>query len=762
MKTYLLSLLLLLFSILLPYPTFTQSFTDISSAAGITAYHSNPQLMGGGVAVFDYDNDGFEDIYMTGGLELDKLYKNNGNGTFTDVLLTAGLFNLAFELTSGVVTGDIDNDGDRDLFVTSYVPAVGNFLYLNNGNGTFTEITSSAGITHQAWSLAASMGDYNLDGYLDIYVGNYVETPGGLYDGDSLVGFSHDCFANFLYLNNGDNTFTEVGDLVSVADTGCALATTFTDFDMDRDMDIYIANDFGEWIVPNQMYQNNAPTNSFDNVSTWTSLDIGLFGMGIAAGDYDEDGDWDYYISNLGDNALLERRECNTFADVAAERGVLNGFIGNERVTGWGTSFLDYDNDTDLDLCVVNGFIQAASFIKTVRFDPNKLYENDGSGNFTDVSTVAGVDDDRIGRGLATLDYDNDGDLDFLVSNVDSNNFNLSNAYLTLYRNNNTSGNWLKVKLQGVNANRDALGAQVRVVAGGRSFMREVDSGGGSHQCQHSSILHFGLGTYTFVDSVIVSWPGGCEQVMTLQPVNQLLNITENTSITCGAVSADIPCGRDVYEPNNTWQDAQDLPIIGTLGNAQICDEGDVDWYNVVVHADKPHVRFLLTNFPADFDLEIYDATQTLRAESKLLKRATEDIIWNNMSAGQYYVKVSGKGNDYHPCKGYTLRAQASSAAYADSAGVLIRFTNVEEPVFRQVEWVCYPNPTKGKAHIAIDAPQAFDGFYVLTDVRGVRLFEETLAIEAGRNTFTLPTDQLSPGVYFLRFNDKVQKLVIE
>ena len=530
-----------------------QTFTEVSQVSGIDHLCFSPTLIGGGCAFFDYDNDGHLDIYVTGGILRDKLYHNQGDGTFVETGIIAGLQKTGNMYTQGVVTGDINNNGYRDIFVTVwgfnhnfFIQPSSNLLFRNNGNGTFTDISASAGINDSAWSVSAAFGDYNLDGWLDIYVGNYVDSSGFINDSTGeTIGFSHKGSRNYLYINNGDGTFSEQSASLGVDQDGTALAVAFTDYDQDGDMDIFIANDFGEWVHPNVMLQNNYPLNSFTDVSQAANIDAAIYGMGIAIGDYDEDLDFDYYVTNLGRNVLHNNNGSGVFTDMTDSAGVTNTTVDSLLTTGWGAAFLDYDNDTYLDLFVANGAIPAADFIKTNERDPNKLYKNNMDGTFTDVSVLEGVSDSSVARGFAFGDYDNDGDNDLLivVTRRDTNN----NDHVLLFRNDLSNGNhWLKVKVQGVKANRDGFGSLVRVVSHGRSWIREID-GGSSHASQHSSIAHFGLGSYTTVDSVIVSWPGGGDQVITNLMADQQIHVIQDTGFIVVQTEAALCPGDSIF-----------------------------------------------------------------------------------------------------------------------------------------------------------------------------------------------------------------------
>lgn len=529
-KTFTLYLLF----VLLTFPlSFTSAqFTEVSLESGIAFQHTNAVMIGGGCAFFDYNNDGWLDIYLVGGNDNDGLFHNNGDGTFTNIAESAGLEAVSGFQTTGVITGDVDKDGYRDVFVMTW-DTQPNFLLHNNGDGTFTEIGEEAGIADQSFSMAASFGDFNLDGYLDLYVGNYVEQNGGYTEEN---GFAHICFPNFFYINQGDGTFEEVSEEYGIDDEGCALAVAFTDLDNDSDVDILLANDFGEWVEPNAAFQNQYPDNSFNRIGKQTDLDLEIYAMGIAIGDYNEDGFLDYYKTNIGHNPLMKNLGNLQFEEVAQISGVDNTYSGNDPETGnflfatsWGAAFFDYNNDTYLDLFVSNGHISAVDAIKNNENDPNKLYRNNqANGTFTDMSSIMGIANLDICRGMAVGDYDNDGDMDILVVAItDPSRPSTHEDHIMLFRNDNPPANWLKVELEGVTSNKEGIGSHIEVSVDGRTFIREID-GGSSHASHNSTIAHFGLGEYEMIDELKVKWLGGEEQVFTNIEANQLVRVKES------------------------------------------------------------------------------------------------------------------------------------------------------------------------------------------------------------------------------------------
>lgn len=555
-----------------------QTFTEVAIQSGIDHVYDPAAMMGGGAAFLDYNGDGWEDIYLTGGKSInDKLYENNQDGSFTDVSYKLNQFDTLSH-TSGVICGDIDNDDIPELFVYCTMPAefqfflpAPNYLLKLNEEGTYDEIAFASGIQDTMFTMGASFGDYNLDGFLDIYVVNYILEPMAYEDSLGNTVFDHICWENQLYKNNGDGTFTNVAQELGLADNGCALATAFTDLNNDHIPDIYLANDFGEFLQPNIAWINNHPNESFTDISVSSGLDIGFYAMGIAVGDYDEDLDLDYYVTNLGRNAFLQNDGFSNFTEIATETNTENTHTyddyGNQYLaTSWGCHFGDYDNDTDLDLFVTNGQVPAADFIATWFQDPNQLYRNNGDGTFTNIATEAGVDNKGISRGSAHGDYDNDGDLDILVTALVPDIYE-GDPKFKLYRNDlNNNYNWLKVKLKGTINNRDGFGSKVIAYADGRALLRESD-GGSSHTSHHSNIIHFGLGDIEEVDSIEVIWPGGDDQWLYNIDVNQLLWIEEDTSTVVGIEDFGLDGSVAVYPTLLDLDGRMEVRLEGNFGN---------------------------------------------------------------------------------------------------------------------------------------------------------------------------------------------------
>jgi hypothetical protein len=514
-----------------------QEFTRIEDEAGIDHRHLDEYIMGGGAAFFDSNNDGYIDIYITGGEERDKLYINNQNNTYTDVADSVGFLITAGVKTNGVCTGDIDNDGDRDVFVTTG-DGYGNLLFENQGDGTYLDISTDAGVAgNNVWSTSVTMGDYNNDGYLDIYVGNYV-TITGLPNIPFYEQLEEE-IPNYFYVNNGDNTFTESAFSLGIDFSGATLAVAFTDFDKDNDVDIYVANDFGGLFGANTLFRNDYPSNTFTDVSVATNTNASINAMGIAIGDYDEDLNLDYYISNMSNNVFYKNDGDNTYTNIAGstETGCSEG-------VSWGNFFFDYNNDTYPDLYVANGGVLMQDINRN---QTNALFTLDSDLDFSQNNYYSNLEDSAITRGSIFGDIDNDGDLDILDVNI---NDTLSDFNAHLLENNLAdSSAWLKIEVQGSTNNYDGYGTYIVVFDGGRTYIREID-GGSSYQSQNSSIAHFGLDDALVADSIIITWLGGDQQKLYDVASYQSIHIIEGVDYD---FSTNPLCVGDSLLINNSW-----------------------------------------------------------------------------------------------------------------------------------------------------------------------------------------------------------------
>ena len=534
----------------------TLHFTDQTQAAGIHFKHTNgaskqkylPETMGAGGLFFDYNNDGHLDIYLVNSGTLssdaqstrhvnhsDLLYRNNGDGTFTDVTVEAGLQqNQGYGM--GCLAADYDNDGDTDLYLTNFGK---NQLYRNNGDGTFTDVTSHAGVGDGSWSVSASFGDFNLDGYLDLYVANYL---------DYQLETAHACFLegvhiycgpheypgarDTLYRNNGNGTFTDVTAHVGLHNGGKGLGTLFTDYNSDGYPDIFVAND----AVPDFLYHNNGDGTFTDVAITagvaYNSEGRATASMGIATGDYDNDGLPDLFVTNfsLEINSLFQNESDGFYTMTTFETGLADPSFSQ---LGFGTQFLDADNDGTLELFVANGHVwdNVSKITPSLSYKQQcQIFGGIGTGQYRDLSETAGPFFKRpvVGRGVAIGDYNNDGAVDILVTCCGEAPALLRNDSQADTRRNN----WVKIRLVGTESNRDGIGAKVWVRTDKNTQFKEATCGG-SYASGSDSTLHFGIGTQEMIQSIKVKWQSGRSQTVdfsnTENPVNQVIRIIENS-----------------------------------------------------------------------------------------------------------------------------------------------------------------------------------------------------------------------------------------
>ncbi len=504
-------------------------FTDVTSAAGINhVFKVYEGMFGGGACVFDYNNDGWEDIYITGGMNDDQLYKNNGNGTFTNVFDKSGLTLTRDYVTQGVAGADINRDGFVDLLITTItsrkqkqtIPREINLLFLNNGNGTFKDVTKEYGLDQlYSFSTGANFGDINADGWPDIYVGNYFNQYEGKLSviNDYTVVGANQIAKGYLLLNENGKKFRDVYADYGLDYRGFGFGGIFTDYDNDGDQDLFVNHDFGYKRTPDMLLQNRYPKKSFKDVSKETAMDLKINSMGTAVGDYNNDGLMDYYMTNIRFNYFMVNQGAGKpFINKAKELGM--DFFA----ISWGANFADFDHDGDVDLFVANGDLNP-NCVAMADF----YFENDGK-KFQDKARAYGLADYGIGRGSVTFDYDKDGDLDLLVVNQESVLPNYPVSSITrLYRNDSAHGNWVQIALKGINAESHGIGSKIEVEAGGKKMIREIDGGGSSHISQNSVIAHFGLGNATKIDKITVYWTGGNKQTMNDVKINQQITITE-------------------------------------------------------------------------------------------------------------------------------------------------------------------------------------------------------------------------------------------
>lgn len=533
-------------------------FVDVAESAGLTKrmiYGGMDhityivELNGGGCAFLDYDNDGWMDIFIIGGRRLEgippgssnRLYHNNRDGTFTDVTEKAGLFDCGW--ACGVCVGDYNNDGFEDLFLTYYGQ---NKLYRNNGDGTFTDVTQKAGLLYPTtrFGSGATFFDYNRDGHLDLFVSNYVvidlanapkpslDVPNCNYEGvatncgpSGLPAPQH-----FLYRNNGDGTFTDVSKASGVAAMQGSYGFTALAFDADEDgwQDIFVACD----ATPSMLLMNNHD-GTFREEALVRGVALGpggdlMGGMGVASGDYDLDGHIDLVKTHFQNQAtgLYRNNGKAEFEDVTAATGLSM----ERRFISWGTALADFDNDGYPDILYVTGTVYPELekvYAKYPAHSPRILFRNQGNGKFVELGDEAGpaIAARHQSRGAAFGDFDNDGDIDVVIMN--------RNEPPSLLRNDAPSGNhWIKVRLEGTKSNRSALGSRVVVHYGGKVQAQCLTSQS-SFLSSNDPRLHFGLGKVATVD-VDVHWPTGAKESFKEIAADQLVTIREGQGIVKG------------------------------------------------------------------------------------------------------------------------------------------------------------------------------------------------------------------------------------
>ncbi len=517
-------------------------FTDVTAELGIECQHVNGESgkkyfiepIGSGVALFDFDNDADLDLYLVNGSDLpgmtssipptNCLYRNDG-GTFTDITTEASVGDMGYGL--GCCVGDYNNDGFTDLYVTNYGP---NVLYRNNGDGTFTDVTATADVDGDQFSSGCAFVDVDADGYLDLYVVNYVQFDPDTNPECNRQGIRTYCtpealpgVADVFYRNNGDGTFADVSKEVGVGTAnGKGLGVVCGDVDNDGDVDIFVAND----TTPNFLYLNerNGVEMTEDALFAGVALSEegrAYSGMGANLGDFDNDGYLDIVITNFQDqtNSLYHNAQSGFFTEMSFAKG-----IGERSLPylAWGVDFIDFNNDGWLDLFIANGHlddnIAEIDPIGTYA-QPNQLFLSDRGIRFSE-SPDAAIAQQKVSRGTAFGDIDSDGDIDIVISN-------LKDTPTVLRNNGDNASRWLTIKLIGTHCNRDAIGARVTIVSESLTQMREVKSGSG-YLSQNDLRLHFGLGATTSVDTLTVRWL--CGKVQTLQNIeaNQVLVISEN------------------------------------------------------------------------------------------------------------------------------------------------------------------------------------------------------------------------------------------
>jgi hypothetical protein len=522
-------------------------FTDVTMQAGIDfrytfgdyTYENILESSGSGITIFDYNNDGFMDLYMLNGTWLEgisdpagkvfkntsnKLYRNNGDGTFTEVSKETGVDDRYWGMAASAI--DYDNDGDEDLYVLNYGP---NVFYRNNGNGTFSDITESLGLRgpetlngFTKWSIDAAFWDFNRDNRMDVMVGNFLafdpsyispNTPELMPHPSEYMGQ-----ASMLYMQRPDGRFVDVTKEHGLffPDSKC-MGLTIYDYDNDGDLDIFQANDH----QLNFLFRND--NMQFVDVAIPAGVAANSHGVGTGSmhgsiGDVDGDGNIDLLVTDLSYGALYRNMGNGIFEDITEQSGVAGALAGKG---SWAGALFDYDNDGDLDIFSANGTAEE------LILQPPVLLENNGKGYFQNVGPDRGsyFSTNRSGRGAAIWDYDNDGDLDIIVSHVD-----LQFTAALLRNDGGNNNHWLGLKLEGKNGPASAIGARV-IVKSGRTQLVLINQWATSYLSNNDPRLHIGLGSNKYIDQIEIFWSNGNKEVYTNPPVDRYLKIIEGKGI---------------------------------------------------------------------------------------------------------------------------------------------------------------------------------------------------------------------------------------
>jgi enediyne biosynthesis protein E4 len=510
-------------------------FQEIEKEAGLHFKHSIGdndlnniiESVGGGAAFLDYDKDGFIDIYACSGTWLkgfskdempaeestNHLYRNMGDGTFTDVTKKAGVGGPWYSM--GVSVGDYNNDGFPDLYLSNYGQ---NVLLKNKGNGSFSDVTKHANVSGgNETTVGAVWLDYDNDGNLDLYVGNYLEFDPNykyFYAPDGFPGpMAYDAQPDVLYHNKGDGTFEDVTSAMGITDKdGRAMGVGAADYDADGYVDIFVANDH----TLNYLWHNEKGKRFVDlgtmSGTAFSQAGEATVSMSVDFADYNRDGLMDLFVSDDSYCSLYENLNHGIFAEKGNASGISTAAA---QFVGWSSSFVDYDNDGDQDIFKTNGAL------KHLYGQEDQLFENEGGGIFKDVSLDKGAYFQRelVGRGACLGDYDNDGDFDFFIVNLNDNAVFLRN-------NRGNQNNWLMLDLQGTSSNRDAIGAMVKVTADTLVQTAQKKSTTG-YLSQNDPRMHFGMAKFEKADKIEIKWPSGKTQVLENVKCNQILEVKE-------------------------------------------------------------------------------------------------------------------------------------------------------------------------------------------------------------------------------------------
>ncbi len=670
-----------------------QPFTDVTVEAGIVDPNDSSQPLchagieypgfnnyGTGAGWVDYDNDGYLDLYITNQEAANCMFHNNGDGTFTEVAASLGIQDTG-GTGSGVSFADYNNDGWNDFYLCN---GYGDRLFRNEGGTSFTDVTTEAGfdIDDERRSTTGTWGDYDNDGFLDLYVARHVP----IFDADPSANTQDQ-----LFHNDGDGTFTDVSDLLGIADLmGAGFIGGWFDFDHDGDPDIMLINDcpYGEITKPMQLFRNDGGT---DGINDWTFTEVAVTmgvdacenGMGLAIGDYNRDGWIDIYFSNWGACMFYENNE-GTFSDVTNDLGV-----GNQNGTfSWGTSFLDHNNDGWQDLFLVSGSLVDITVPQWYP-SPNYFYENNGDGTYSDISEAIEMEDITRGRNGPCADYDNDGDLDVFILNY--------HEPVYLRKNNNDSGyHWTKIELEGTTSNKNGIGSKIKLTTPDDVIQYFETRSGSNTGGGDALYAHFGLKDNTTISEIEVTWPSGTVQTETNLDVDQVIHLIE----------IDPP-----------------LPVELSYFSAIPNDQNVILSWRTESELDNKY-----------FMVQRSNDGRTFNNIGKVNGKGTSNLA----STYHFTDNKPNQGDNYYRLKQVDFDGASSFSQIAH-----IRFESKDYSV------KIIPNPVKGNS-FEIQLVDLERGIATLYDVLGNEILVQPLD-NGNRNI--IPAANLSDGVYFLNIN---------
>lgn len=700
MKNFTITILTVLSFFIVESTLLAQGFTDVTVAAGIKdplnpvlpLVHDGDEIsdmnVGSGAAWFDFDNDDDLDLYITMRNGANFLYRNNGNNTFTDVAFSMGVQDAAGD-GAGVAIADFNNDGYQDIFLAN---CSGDVLFKNNSGTSFTDITATSGLDASGPSrgTSASWGDYDNDGNLDLYVSQHIPV-----DVDAPGATQQD----YLFYNNGNETFTNVSGHFNINDLlGYGFIGGWTDIDLDNDLDLVLINDC-PFFPPDEpgnftgtlIFRNDGGT---DPISDWTFTEISAtalppstcdHGMGLAIGDYDRDGDFDLFYTDIGEVSLY-RNNGGTFSNETAAADVDGQ---DPQHYSWGCSFFDYNLDGFQDIVVAFGALQMPSSTDNWK---NQLFENDGDGTFTDVGPTTGMDDSTKTRNNIFGDYDNDGDPDVFV-------INYGEAFMLKRNDNNNGNNWLKVKLVGNDSNKDGIGSKIKLTDGD-GVIQYFETRSGSNLGGGDAIdAYFGIGTATSITELEVTWPTGEVQTVSNVAINQTEEVVE-----------DVP-----------------LPV------------------ELINFTGKSREHDILLEWATAIEIN----NDHFKLQKSLDGRDFENIatVFGNgtTNSPSYYEHVDQNpfgGENYYRLEQFDKDGQSSY-----SPVILVRFPVLDPAV------AVIPNPVNdGKINVRYNAPDD-EVSLELFNILGKRFYGETIDNDGNVYTKTINASNLAPGIYLVRIS---------